>query len=476
LTPSSAASGSAVLRFLGGTGTVTGSRFLLDAEGARVLLDCGLFQGARVLRRRNWEPFPVDPASIDAVLLTHAHVDHSGFLPGLVRAGFEGPVFATRRTVELCGILLPDAARLQEEDAAYANRRRYSKHRPALPLFSEQDAAAALARLRPVDHEVPVAVARGVRAEFQHAGHILGSASIHVSLEDSRSCSLLASGDLGRPSHPLLLPPSAPPTADALLVESTYGDRVHPEAGAVERLADAVTRTAERGGVVVIPAFAVDRTEVVLFHLRELMLAGRVPKLRVYVDSPMALAALEVYRRAVREGDAEIRPELHGREQLFDPGDLVEARDTQASRAINEVHEPAIVVSASGMATGGRVLHHLARRLPDRRNSVVLVGYQPEGTRGRSLLRGEHAVKMLGRYVPVRAEIVDCSGLSVHADRDEILAWMRQMEAPPEVSYVVHGEPDASSALARAVEGELGWTAVVPQHLESVRLERAAAG
>ncbi len=463
-----------LLRFLGAAGTVTGSRFLVETPHARVLVDCGLFQGDKALRLRNWEPFPVSPASLDAVLLTHAHVDHSGYLPVLGRDGFHGTVYATPRTVDLCRIVLPDSGRLQEEDAAYANRKGFSKHSPALSLFTERDAQSILASFRPTPFDAPVEVAPGVRASFRFAGHILGAASVRLELDGDEPRTLFVSGDLGRPMHPLLVPPARPLASDALLIEATYGDRVHDVEAGLARFADALVRTAERGGVAVIPAFAVDRTEVVLLQLRKLMAQGRVPQLPVYVDSPMALAALAVYREAIAQGDPEVRAELRGAADPFDHGDLREARDVASSKAIHQERGPAIIVSASGMATGGRVLHHLAARLPDPRNSVILVGYQASETRGRLLLEGRPFVKMLGRYVPVRAEVVDASGFSVHADQSELIAWLAGAGQPKGMVFVVHGEPGPAEALRAAIASRLGYGAVVPRHGEKVCIDRAA--
>ncbi len=460
-----------VLRFLGATGTVTGSRFLLETPRARVLIDCGLFQGLKPLRLRNWSPFPVDPASIDAVVLTHAHLDHSGYLPGLARNGFRGTVHATAGTHALARIVLPDSAHLQEEDAGYANRRGYSKHVPALPLYTTADAERVLEQFRVVSFFQSVDVAPGVRATFLPAGHILGSAMVLLTIDGPRPRTLLASGDLGRPHHPILTPPADPPAADFVLVESTYGDREHADAEALRRFEDVITRTAARGGTIVIPSFAVDRTEVLLLHLRRLIAAGRVPNLPVYVDSPMALAALGVYRSALAEGGLEIRPELAGTGDPFDPGQLIEARTVEDSMAINDAGGPIIVISASGMASGGRVLHHLAHRLPDPKNAVLLVGFQAAGTRGRSLADGAREVKMLGRYIGVKAEVVSVPAFSVHADRREILAWLGRAPRPPETVFVVHGEPPAAAALHDAIENELGWIAAVPHHLEVVRLD-----
>ncbi|HSP98832.1 MAG TPA: MBL fold metallo-hydrolase [Candidatus Dormibacteraeota bacterium] len=459
-----------LLRFLGAAGTVTGSRFLVDTGSARVLVDCGLFQGLKELRLRNWQAFPVPPESIDAVVVTHAHLDHSGYLPALARDGFGGPVFATTDTVAMSRIVLPDSGRVQEEDAAYAARAGYSKHAPPLPLYTEADAQRVLHQFRATEFAVPLEVAAGVRATFQPAGHILGSAHVTLSIDGTAPRTIVFSGDLGRPQHPLLRPPAPPPVADVMVVESTYGDRRHEDEASMQAFAAALRRTAERGGVAIIPSFAVDRTEVVLFHIRSLIGEGRVPQLPVYVDSPMALAALSVYREAIAAGRPDVEIEVHGGDP-FDTGDLHEARTPAQSRAINDVRGPAVIISASGMATGGRVLHHLLQRLDNPRNTVVLVGFQAAGTRGRSLLEGATSLKLLGRYVPVRAEIVNVPAFSVHADRDEIVAWLRAAPRAPETAFVVHGEPAAATSLAAAIGSQLGWTAVAPRHLEQVRVD-----
>jgi metallo-beta-lactamase family protein len=460
-----------LLRFLGATETVTGSRFLVDTPHARVLVDCGLFQGLKELRLRNWAPFPVDPASLDAIVLTHAHLDHTGYVPALARNGFKGLIFCTENTHKLCRIVLPDSGHLQEEEALYANRRGFSKHVPALPLYTEEDARRVVERFTSVAFDTPIAVAPGVRAIFRQAGHILGSSSIRLELEGKHPRTLTFSGDLGRPQHPLLCAPAPLSDTNMLVIESTYGDRRHEDVHSLERFEKAIVRTAGRGGMVIIPSFAVDRTEVILFHLKQLIQAQRVPKLPIYVDSPMALSSLEIYRRAIAEKNAEIRPELCGDSDPFNPGRLFEARTVEQSMAINEQRVPSIIISAAGMATGGRVLHHLARRLPDPRNTVILVGFQTTGTRGRSLLDGARSVKMLGRYVPVRAEIIDVPAFSVHADKVELLAWLKTAPTPPEIVYVVHGEKTAADALHRAIEQELDWNAAVPRYLEQVRLD-----
>jgi metallo-beta-lactamase family protein len=443
-------------------GTVTGSRFLLQGAVGRVLVDAGLFQGVSDLRRRNWAPLPLDPATLDAVVLTHAHLDHSGYLPRLVHDGFTGPIYCTGPTAELAAIVLEDSAHLQAEDARYANDTGYSSHRPALPLYDLADVTSTVRLLRPTDLRTRVEAAPGIGVTLRGAGHILGSSTAEVDIDGSRT---LFSGDLGRGHHPLLPPPDDPPAVGTVVVESTYGDREHPPPDD-ELLASAVTRTAARGGTVLIPAFAVDRTELVLLELHRLMAAGRIPRLTVYVDSPMALASLEVYRRALAG-----RHLKHHEASLFDLPEVQAVRDAAGSERLNRPTVPCIVVSASGMATGGRVVHHLRHQLPDQRNTVVLTGYQAVGTRGRQLLEGARQVKMHGRYVPVHAEIVQIPDFSVHADGPEIVRWLARMPSAPRTAYVVHGEPQSSAALVRRIQHELGWNAVCPSLGERVRLD-----
>ena len=458
-----------VLSFLGAAGTVTGSRFLIRSGDATVLVDCGMFQGIKDLRELNWARFPADPASIDAVVLTHAHLDHVGYLPVLVREGFNGAVSAPQWTPELARIVLADSGHLLEEEADFANRKGYSKHHPALPLYTEADAIAAAELVTGVEVGVRLEVADGVHATFHRAGHILGSACVLIEVAGRR---VLFSGDLGRPVHPLLAPPAPPADCDVLVVESTYGDRSHEDTTqALERLAEAVVRTAARGGTIVVPAFAVDRTEVILSALTDLLAAGRIPDIPIYVDSPMAMAVLDVYREAIDLRDAGIRPDVDAARLLEVGGRVKEAVSREESMAIDALGTPAIVISASGMASGGRVLHHLAKRLPDRRSTVILAGYQAEGTRGRSLADGAEEVKLLGRYVPVRAEIVTIDAFSVHADSDELVAWMKHSPHAPDVTYVVHGEPPSASALKSRIGTELDRIAVVPRWKETVRLD-----
>ncbi|MBX3028571.1 MAG: MBL fold metallo-hydrolase [Chloroflexi bacterium] len=455
------------LRFLGAAGTVTGSRHLLDAGTARVMVDCGLFQGTRALRDRNWAKLPIAARDVDSVILTHGHIDHCGYLPRFVADGFQGPVRATADTAALVSIVLPDSARLQEEEAAHANEQGYSKHAPALPLYDTEDAERALELLRVMPHGDRREVAPGITATLATAGHILGSSTVRVELGGT---SVVFSGDLGRPSHPLLLPPAPVGEADWIVVESTYGDRHHDEVSDAAGLLDTIVRTVARGGTVVIPAFAVDRTEILLYHLDRMAELGELPDVPIYVDSPMALAALRVYRAAVRARSAEIRPDVAEDPTPFLEGRLREIRSVEESKALTATDQPKVIIAASGMATGGRVVHHLARFLEDPRSSVVLVGYQAAGTRGQLLLAGARELKMLGRYVRVRADVVNLPAFSVHADADEIIGWLRTSSRRPKGVFLVHGEPGPARVLADRIEDELDWTAVIPHMDEIVRL------
>jgi metallo-beta-lactamase family protein len=460
------------LSFLGAAGTVTGSRFLIDHDGTRVLVDCGLFQGMRELRRRNWVDFPVDPASISAVVVTHAHLDHCGYLPALVRDGFTGPILATPDTTELAAIVLRDSARLQQEDAAFAARGGFSKHAPPRPLYDEADAERAVERFVQIDFEAVTEPVPSVTVTLRPAGHVLGSSTALLSVGGRR---LLFTGDLGRSTHPLLRAPAPPPAADVVVTESTYGDRIHRSRD-LDTLAAVVRHTLARHGVVLIPAFAVDRTELVLNALRQLMSSGAVPQVPVFVDSPMALATLDVYRRAIRDGHADVRTELVGQTGVLDPGDLRAARSSAESRLLNQPAQPCVVVSASGMATGGRVLHHLRQLLPDPRNSVVFVGHQAVGTRGRDLVEGARQVKMHGQFVPVHAQIVELGQFSAHADAADLVDWLAGAPRPPEACYVVHGEPRASAALQQQVVQRLGWPCTVPEHGQCVGIGKLIGG
>ena len=452
---------------LGAAGTVTGSKFLLQHGEVRVLFDCGLFQGGRELRERNWAEFPVEPSSLDAVIISHGHLDHCGYLPRLVKAGFRGKVHVTHDTGRLMSVVLPDSARLQEEEARYAHRSGYSRHDPPLPLYTEDDAWAALDLLKSHQFDSEFRPAHGITATFEPAGHILGSSITRLVLDDGPT--IVFSGDLGRPSHPLLVPPGPVGACDYLVVESTYGDREHLDDDSPERLADLIRRTTDRGGVTVIPAFAVDRTEVLLFHLRQLLNEGRLPDIPIFVDSPMAIAALKIYYDAFEQFAEDVRPELHDAGEIFDLPRLQAVHDAEGSKEVSKLREPAIIIAGAGMASGGRVVHHLKQFLPDPANSVALVGFQAFGTRGRRLLEGETNVKIHGQYVRVRAEVCDLTGFSVHADASELTDWVGTATGDPTV-FVVHGEPPASEALRTAVEKRFDLTAVVPNHKERLLL------
>lgn len=426
---------------------------LVTAGNRRVLLDCGLFQGLKALRQRNWDARVPDPRTIDAVVLSHAHIDHSGYLPLLARQGFRGSIYCTSATADLLEIVLPDAAHLQEEEAERANRKQYSRHSPALPLYTLNDAQTALRLVERCGYDKPITVCPFATALLRPAGHILGSATVELALDGAR---LVYSGDLGRYDRPILCDPEPVPAADVLLLESTYGDRPHPS-GADADLIRIVRDAASRGGPILVPAFAVDRTQELLWMLRRLEEAGSVPVLPVYIDSPMAIEVTDVYRRHPEDCDAEMARALASGGRPLSPKSLHVARTEQESRAINAVRGPAIIISSSGMATGGRILHHLAQRLPDPRATVLLVGFQAAGTRGRALEDGARELKIFGEVVAVRARVERIDALSAHADSNEILRWLRGFERPPRATYLVHGEPEGAAALAAAIRAQYGW-------------------
>jgi metallo-beta-lactamase family protein len=457
----------AKLTFLGAAGCVTGSKYLVEANGKRLLVDCGLFQGNKELRLRNWEPLPVEPSTIDWVLLTHAHIDHTGYLPRLVRDGFRGSIFSNDATRELCSVLLPDSAHLQEEDAENAAEKGYSKHKPPLPLYTTEEAEATLQRFRTIARGQDLALSPEFRARLSDAGHILGSSSIHLTVtENGRRTTILFSGDVGRYGQPILHDPAPPPAADYLLCESTYGDRDHPAGSPHDALAEVIARVAKRGGAVVIPAFAVGRTQTLLYVLRQLEDWQRIPALPVYIDSPMAISVTDFYLRHREDHDVEFRRE----HDPLNSHKVHLTRSAEESRQINKMNAPCIIVSASGMATGGRVLHHLARRLPDSRNAVLLVGFQAEGTRGRSLLDGARTLRIHGEDVIVKAEVVHLHQFSAHADRGELLRWLGSLPAPPRRTFLVHGEPAASRAFGDLIRERLAWDVSIPAYGDSVEL------
>jgi metallo-beta-lactamase family protein len=457
------------IAFLGATDTVTGSRFLVSSAESKVLVDCGLFQGIKSIRKKNWDPFPVDVKTIDAVVLTHAHLDHCGYLPLLARQGFENPIYATNYTAELASVILHDSAHLQMEDAKYAAKKGFSKHEIPLPLYTVNDTEKALGLFKCVEFHSRVQVAPDAWVTWYTSGHILGSSFIVLEIGGKK---LLFTGDMGRNNHPLLASPEMPPKEimDALITESTYGDRIHdakPEDFARE-LNDAIAR----GGSILIPAFAVDRTEVILMALRELMEKKLIPTIPIYVDSPMALAALNFYRDAITKNTVEIRGGVSDRwanQDPFDSGRLMQALTTDESKKINEITETSIIISASGMATGGRVVHHLEHMLPDSQNTVILVGYQAVGSRGRLLEDGVVELKMHGKLVPVRAHVAKVESFSVHADGDELIAWMRNA-APPKKVFIIHGEQGAQEAMATRISDELGWNSIIPKPSQVISL------
>jgi metallo-beta-lactamase family protein len=463
------------LTFLGAAQTVTGSKYLLTTTtGQQVLVDCGQFQGLKALRERNWQGLPFKPSAVDAVVLTHAHLDHCGLLPRLVAAGFRGRIFCTPGTRDLCSLVLPDAGRIQEEDTRQANKHGYTRHHPALPLFTEDDARRALTHLQPVAYGVRVPVAEGVEVEFLPAGHLLGSAFVRMTLAGESPGTILFGGDLGRYDRPILPDPTTVAEADILLLESTYGDRSHVPDDDGEGLAQVIGETWRRGGKLVIPSFAIGRVGELLYWVDRLEREKRIPTMPVYVDSPMARAALAFYERHPHELDEEVRPTRRG-EPIFSTSRLTIVEDVETSKQVTRSEGPSIIVSSSGMATGGRVLHHLKQMLPDNRNTVLFVGYQAPGTRGRQLTEGASFVKIHGQIVHVGARVLRNDQMSAHADHDEILRWLRGFERPPACTYLVHGELEAMTVLRTSIERELGWTVATPAHGERVTLPGALA-
>jgi metallo-beta-lactamase family protein len=455
------------LTFLGAAQTVTGSKHLVNTGRSQVLVDAGLFQGHKELRLRNWADLPISARELDAIVLTHAHLDHVGYLPRLVSQGFRGRVFCTPGTMDLAKLVLVDSANLQEEDARQANREGYSKHHPALPLYTVADAWRTVSQLQPVGYERQVTVAPGVEVSFVPMGHLLGSAAVRMHVADGPS--VVFGGDLGRFDRPVLRDPQLIPTADVLLVESTYGDRQHEQDDDGTRLAGIIAETAEKKGRVIIPAFAVGRVEEVLYWIRKLEAERRIPVLPVYLDSPMATEALSFYGNRVHELDPEFA-ENGGRLTGFLTRRFTGVTSTQQSKDLVRSDKPAIVISSSGMATGGRVLHYLRATLPDARNTILFVGYQAAGTRGRQLVDGARQVKMHGRLIDVHARIEKIDSMSAHADAGEIIRWLRGFTKPPKATYLVHGEPPAQHALSNRISAELGWRVHVPAHGETVQL------
>jgi len=460
------------LSFHGGAGTVTGSRHLLEADGKSVLIDVGLFQGLKHLRLMNWEPPTFDIDRLDHILLTHSHIDHAGYLPRLVKLGYTGTVHCTPAARDLAGILLLDSAKIHEEDARYANKKKFSKHHPALPLYTTDDAEAAIARIQSVPYDQWLELESNLHARFVNVGHILGSAHIEVlASSDDGDATVVFSGDVGRYGAPLHPDPSPPPACDFMVIESTYGDRDHPSVSFAEQIRGPFRKTLERGGTILIPSFAVARAQLVTLLLREAIENGDIPEVPIHIDSPMAVNATRLYSKYLNEENLD--PEIvgEGKNRLF-PDKVELHREVAQSKVLNNLPGPRIIISASGMLTGGRVLHHLKRLLPDRRNLVVLVGYQAPGTRGRAMLEGAREIKVHGGMVPIEAEFLSVQGLSAHADRGDLLRWIRSAEQLPKRIFVVHGEPEASQAFAAQIERELSIPTYIPRLEERFDLTR----
>lgn len=450
------------LTFLGATGTVTGSKYLLKSGDRQILIDCGLFQGLKQLRLRNWAKLPVNPAKIDAVVLTHAHIDHSGYLPVLVKNGFSGKVYCSEGTADLCKIMLPDSAHLQEEEAEYANRRGFSKHHPALPLYTKEDAENALSLLTPIHFEQEVDLGDGLTLRLSPNGHILGSAFVRI---HNKKTSVLFSGDIGRANDILMRPPVRIKQADYLLIESTYGNRLHQNDDPKVKLAAIINKTVKRKGVLVIPVFAVGRAQELLYYIHLLKTSGEIAAdTPVYLNSPMAVDATEIFNLYHDEH----RLSADQCSALFSTAHVVNS--IEQSKALNEAKGPMIILSASGMASGGRVVHHLKAFATNANNTILFVGFQAAGTRGAAMLDGAESIKIHGEYIPVRAHVELISNLSAHADYSEILDWLAGFESAPKKTFIVHGEPVAADAMRRHIEEKLHWQVVVPEYLQTVEL------
>ncbi len=462
----------AKLTFLGAAGCVTGSKYLVEAAGKRLLVDCGIFQGSQELQDRNYKQLPVDPNSIDYLVLTHAHLDHTGWLPVLVKSGYRGPIFANPATIELTTILLKDSAHIQEEDTLHARTHKYSRHANPEPLYTSEDVDPTLKLIKSMPRSGGFDISPEFHVASFDAGHILGSSSLELTItENGKKSVVVFSGDIGRYNQAILKDPATPPSnADVLICESTYGDREHPEGDPAELLAQIVNRVVKRGGSIVIPSFAIGRTQTFMYYLRQLEDQQRIPRVPVYVDSPMAVSATDLYLKHKEDHDLEyVREE--GTDGKGDPLNVHEfhlTRSVEESKAINNVKTPCIIISASGMVSGGRVLHHLAQRLPDARNAVILAGFQAEGTRGRALQEGAKSLNLYGQVVPVTAEIVEMGQFSAHAGKSELLRWLTALPAPPKQTYLTHGEPAAAQTLQAAITEKFHWKAAVARYMDSV--------
>jgi len=463
------------ITFFGGVGTVTGSKYLIEHNDKRILVDCGLFQGLKELRERNWLQPPFDPLSLDAIIVTHAHIDHTGYLPCVVKLGYKGPIFTSRASADLLKILLPDSGRLQEEEADYRNRHQLTSHTPALPLYDENDAKDVLKLLHPVPNDgVPIHVSEGVKASFLVAGHIMGASLVLLEIDggkpDGTDLRFLFSGDLGHYDQPIVKDPARPPACDYLMVESTYGDRLHGDVSSEDQMAGIINQAIRRSGPILIPAFAVGRTQEVLYLLRDLEEKGRIPVLPVVVDSPMAAQTTQVYNRWHEEQDEEYTSILAQKKHPLRTGSMITASSREESKRVNEMHGTRIIISASGMMTGGRVLHHAMRILPDPNATVIFVGYQAAGTTGRRVQDGEREVKIMKNWIPVRCHVEKVEGFSAHADWKDVLRWLEGLPAAPKMIFTTHGEPESAAAMAGHIREHFGWNVVVPQFEQVVEL------
>lgn len=459
------------VKFLGASGTVTGSRFLIEVDSFKVLMDCGLFQGLKALRLRNWDAFPIDPATIDAVIISHAHIDHTGYLPKLVKEGFNGPIYCTPPTADLIELLLLDSAKLQEEEASYANEKRYSKHEHPDPLYTTQDAQRVFPLLRTRHFAEAFVIHDRIQITFQEAGHLLGAAITEVLLTgDHQQKKIVFTGDLGRSNDAMLRAPAHITQADILFIESTYGNKANPQGDPVSELERVVSETLQRGGVLLIPAFAVGRTQLLLYHLHQLMEENRIPDVPVYIDSPMATSATYLYYRHPTYHKVKFNQSAFARQ--LETNMLVFVKSIHHSKALNEIKGRAIIISSSGMMTGGRILHHLYHRLRNAQDTLLVSGYQAEGTRGRDLVDGKPTIKIFGEAVPVNCKIENMTSLSGHADKDELFAWMGNFTDKPKMTFVVHGENPGLAAYAQGIRDRLQWNVHEPQYLETVSLFR----
>lgn len=450
------------LQFVGGAGSVTGSKYLLTYKSKRILVDCGLFQGLKKLRLQNWDGFPVDPATVDCIILTHAHIDHSGFIPRLIKRGFRGKIFATAATIDLCKVLLPDAGHLMEEEAAYLNRKNKTKHHPALPLFTQNEAENSLQNFEPVEFNKSLSIDPEVSFEFRYAGHILGASSVILTLGQTK---IAFTGDIGRLNDAIMYPPQKLSTVDYLITESTYGNRLHTPVNILDQLERIINQTVQRRGVVLIPAFAVGRAQTLMFALSELRKNKRIPEFPMYINSPMTTATSNVMKKhlSLHKLSAEDCDDI---DRIF-----TFVRDVEASKKLNEQAGPMLIISASGMCTGGRILHHLKTFSPFAQNTILLTGFQAAGTRGEALLNGAEEIKIHGEYIPVRAQVENLDNVSAHADFKEILHWFAESKIKPRQVFVVHGEPSASDELRRRLSDTLGWFCTVPEAGDKVILE-----